>query len=73
MENEIKIINDIIAMAVVHGADAGGSYESNGKRLTESIEQWLELKQISDKYEVDYVELIIGRGIWDMLQIVEKK
>lgn len=73
MENEIKIINNIIAQAVIHGADSGGSYESNGKRLTESIEQWLELKEISDKYEVDYIKIIIDRWSYDMLQIVEKK
>ena len=34
MEKEIKIINKIIAEAVCHGADAGGSYDQNEYRTS---------------------------------------
>ena len=27
MEKEIQLINDIIAMAIIHGGDLGGPYE----------------------------------------------
>lgn len=72
MENEIKIINQIIAESVINGGDAGGSYESNTDYLIKSIEQWLKLKQLTDKYEVRYVEIEIRKIRDSMLQIVEK-
>lgn len=34
MEKEIEMINRIIVEAVMHGADSGGSYDSNEKNLT---------------------------------------
>ncbi len=72
MENEIKSINQIIIESVIHGADSGGSYDSNENNLINSINNWLELKQLKDEYEVKEVEVHIRRQLWFMLQIVKK-
>lgn len=69
MEKEIQIVNKIIREAVIHGADAGGSYNSNEENLIESIKAWLNLKEMSDKYTID--ELEVGDG-WYIYQIVSK-
>lgn len=50
MEKEIEMINRIIVEAVMHGADSGGSYDSNEKNLTETMKEWLEFKGLSNRY-----------------------
>ena len=72
IENEIKSINQIIIESVIHGADSGGSYDSNENNLINSINNWLELKQLKNKYEVKEVEVHIRRELWFMIQIVKK-
>lgn len=78
MEEEIKLVNKIIAMAIIHGADCGGSYDQNEDRLNKSIHDWLVKKGWDDKYttaKVDY-ELKDGgdlQGIWCPIQIVRKE
>lgn len=73
IEKEIDIINTIIAEAVVHGADAGGSYDQNEKHLMESINTWLEFKGLTKKYFVSRIETKTSRWkFFDVLQIVKK-
>ena len=52
MENEIKLINDIIAMAIIHGGDLGGPYEVNTEGLVSSVKKWLCEKNLQEKYHV---------------------
>jgi tellurite resistance protein len=52
MNKEIEIINKIIVEAIQHGADAGGSYDSNEKNLITAVEEWLELKDFGYEYAV---------------------
>lgn len=40
-DTEIDLINDILEQAVRHGADIGGSYESNENGLLDAIHKWL--------------------------------
>lgn len=71
IEKEIKLINDIVANSVMHGADAGGSYNSNMQGLTQSLNAWIESKGLTD-YVVQEVEVVLDNGRWlDIPQIVE--
>ena len=70
MEKEIKIVNKIIREAIVHGADLGGSYEQNEENLINSVNEWLELKRLSDKYVVKG-DIDTGGGWW-VHQIVKR-
>lgn len=67
MEKEIKIINKIIAEAVCHGADAGGSYDQNEYNLIIAINQWLLFKGLANRYTV---EETIAENDWHTYQIV---
>ena len=53
MEKEIEMINRIIVEAVMHGADSGGSYDSNEKNLIGTMKEWLEFKGLSNRYIVE--------------------
>lgn len=50
-EKEIELINNIIANAIIHGADSGGSYEQNEEELTRVVNEWLKFKGVSCRYE----------------------
>ena len=63
IEKEIKLINDIVANAVMHGADAGGSYHSNIQGVTQSLNAWMESKGLTD-YVVQEVDVVFDRGRW---------
>lgn len=67
MEEEIKIINKIIAEAVCHGADAGGSYDQNAYNLIIAINQWLLFKGLANRYTV---EETIAENEWHTYQII---
>ena len=51
-KQEIELINTIIREAISHGGDAGGSYNSNKKKLTAAIEAWLNEKYLQGMYTV---------------------
>ena len=40
IQNEINLINDIILNAVIHGADSGGSCNSNEDGFRQAINAW---------------------------------
>lgn len=50
MTKEIEIINRIIVEAIMHGADSGGSYDSNEKNLIYTMNEWLKYKGLSNRY-----------------------
>lgn len=52
MEEEIRLVNEIIANAVIHGADGGGSYDQNRYRLGNAINDWIKAKGIENDYHV---------------------
>ena len=71
MKKEIEIINRIIVESIIHGADGGGSYDSNGGDLTAAINEWLTIKDLSSEYIVKRnVEVHHGYGLWIVPQIV---
>ena len=52
IEREISLINKIIAESILHGADAGGSYDSNREWLFEAINDWIKEKGLEGKYKI---------------------
>lgn len=79
MREEIELINKIIAEAVIHGADGGGSYDSNEEDLTIAITDWLRFKGVEKDYCVEYKEVEMPCGyfegwtsVWKIMQICEK-
>ena len=72
MNEEIKIINRLIAEAVIHGADCGGSYDQNTDGLMDAITNWLVFKGIDDKYIARYEDVYIYNGLWEIIQICSK-
>jgi len=69
MEKEIQIVNKIIREAVIHGADAGGSYDQNEENLIDSIKSWLNLKGLNNEYTIDRIP--VGDG-WSVHQIIKQ-
>lgn len=68
IETEIDLINDVLEQAVRHGADIGGSYDSNENGLLGAICKWLIYRRLYDRYKVvctdndqDYCKLRIVR------------
>ena len=73
MEREIEIINKIIRESVIHGADSGGSYDQNEKKLLESINEWIEFKDVSEEYVAMYTKVDCrAKGTWEIIQIVRR-
>ncbi len=56
IETEVDLINDVLEQAVRHGADIGGSYESNEKGLLDAIYKWLIYRGLYDRYKVIYTD-----------------
>ena len=67
-EKIVLAINDLIFNAVVHGADAGGSYDQNEQGLCESIFNLLQVLGIQD-YILEYMY----RDGWRVIQLVKEK
>ena len=59
MDDEIKIINKIIAIAIEHGGDRGGPYFTEHERLYEAIQDWLKHNHLENDY------CIVGGGTFD--------
>lgn len=53
-ENIVNALNDLIYNAIEHGADSGGSYNSNTENLLKSAEKVLTVLNLNDKYTVRY-------------------
>lgn len=52
ISEEIKIINNIVAQAIIHGGDPGGSYDINEENLVSALNDWLECKNLFSEYMV---------------------
>ena len=68
IETEVDLFNDVLEQAVRHGADIGGSYDSNENDLLDAIYKWLMYRGLYDRYKVvctdndqDYCKLRIVR------------
>lgn len=55
MDREVELVNKIIKESIIHGADWGGSYDSNEERLIKSIEEWIIFKELQHKYTIGKV------------------
>lgn len=47
-EEQIKLLNEIIMTAIIHGGDYGGPYFSYKQGFTEAINNWLKFNNITD-------------------------
>lgn len=56
IETEVDLINNILEQAVRHGADMGGSYDSNEQGLIMAIHNWLLYRRLYDRYKVIYTD-----------------
>lgn len=68
MEKEIELINKIIKEAIIHGADAGGTYDQNEYNLIVAVNEWLIFKGLNKRYYLK-ADVYVGDG-WAVNQIV---
>ena len=68
INEEIKLINNIIKNAEMNGADIGGTYRSNEEGLIIAIQAWLIARDLIGKYDIKEVRYDDG---WSVYQIVE--
>lgn len=52
MENEIQLINDMIANAIIHGGDAEGPYNQNKLGLYKSMLNYIKAKGLENDYHI---------------------
>ena len=71
-EKAVSILNDLIFQSIVHGADAGGSYESNEDNLIASINNAIQYFELSD-YEVGEVTRDCDHWRWYFPGLVKIK
>lgn len=69
MDKEISLINKLIVNAELNGADTGGSYSNNEKKLVESMNEYLQFKNMQNKYEVKMTDI---DDCWRTYQFIEK-
>ena len=53
----IKLINDIIIAAIIHGGDAGGPYCCNEAELYNSIKQLIIQNNLEHDYEIAFLHI----------------
>ena len=70
IEKEISLINNIVLNAVMHGADSGGSYDSNIDGLKQALNEWVKEKELVD-YVVLEMDVDCDYGSWYVPQITE--
>ena len=67
IDHEMKLVNQMIEEAVMHGGDSGGAYFTNGKKLNDAVLEWLKTRNLSEYYTTDaaffggYDSYVIGR------------
>ena len=57
IDQEIDMINKIILHGILHGADSGGSYNSNEERLISTINNWIKYKSLENEYCVSKIDI----------------
>lgn len=71
--SKIDLINSLIFNAIKHGADCGGSYDSNEENLIESIKQYLEFENIKG-YKIEKCDVKDKDRIWcSIIQIISNQ
>lgn len=69
----IESLNKLIAETVIHGADSGGSYDSNWQDMKTAIYQLLDMIGIdSENYMLVKNAYKKGNGIWYLPYLVRK-
>lgn len=69
----IESLNKLIAETVIHGADSGGSYDSNWQNMKTAIYQFLDMIGIdSENYMLVKNAYKKGNGIWYLPYLVRK-
>lgn len=61
MEEEIRIINNIIEQAIYHGGDIGGPYYCNKNDLMIAIFELIKYKGLENQYDIvddDMIQII---------------
>ena len=57
IDQEIDMINKIILHGILHGGDAGGTYDWNEERLISSINDWIDYKGLTNEYCVSKIDI----------------
>lgn len=69
----IESLNKLIAETVIHGADSGGSYDSNWQDMKTAIYQFLDMIGIDgENYILIKNSYEKGNGIWYLPYLVRK-
>lgn len=69
----IESLNKLIAETVIHGADSGGSYDSNWQDMKIAIYQFLGMIRIDgENYMLIKNAYEKGNGIWYLPYLVRK-
>lgn len=72
-EKVIERLNKLIAETVIHGADAGGSYDSNWQDMKTAIYQFLDVIGIDgENYTLIIHDYKKGNGIWPLPYLVKE-
>lgn len=72
-EKVIESLNKLIAETVIHGADAGGSYDSNWQDMKTAIYQFLNVIGIDgESYMLIRHDYRKGNGIWSLPYLVKE-
>ena len=71
LAKEVDIINHLIAMAIMHGSDLGGSYDSNEYELHRAMEDWAKFRG-ADNYVIKEKNVTWDNEEWRILQFVER-
>ena len=72
LAKEVEIINHLIAMAIMHGSDLGGSYDSNEYELHRAMEDWAKFRGADKHYVIKEKNVTWDNEEWRMLQFVER-
>ena len=78
MDKEIILVNNLIGAGVLHGSDAGGTYNQTPEDIKLRMEEYLKYKGWTDKYDINmdggYYTITYGKEIgWPAPQFVLKK
>lgn len=69
----IESLNKLIAETVIHGADSGGSYDSNWQDMKTAIYQFLDMIGIDgENYILIKNSYEKGNGIWYLPYLMRK-
>ena len=73
-QQEIDLINRIVAEAIWHGADSGGAYYQNTGNLINSLNDWISYRLLRNAFDVHSIEVKLSNGLIlkNIPQIIKK-